>query len=87
MIKESAKDSEQQSTTSHSDTPRRVTRQQMKSARGMATRTRNQSQTHMVFLGYFDDTSQSLTRFAGPPKCRLTEIIKPIDPRANCPRL
>ena len=53
----------------------------------MATRTRSLSQTHMISRRYLHDTRQSLTRFAGPPKCRLTEIIKLNDPRANYSRI
>ena len=53
----------------------------------MATRTSSQSQTRMISLGYHNDTSQSLTLFAGPPRCHLTEIIKPNDPKANRPKM
>ena len=80
-------ESKQQSTISPNDTPRRVTLKQTQSARGMATRTRSQSQTHMISLGYLNDTRQSLTRFAESPQCRLIEIFKPNDPRANCSKM
>ena len=63
MVKESSNEPDQ-STTSRNDIPRRVTRQQTQSARGMATRTRSQSQTHMISLGYLNETSQSLNLFA-----------------------
>ena len=86
IVKGSSKKSKQQNTTSRNDTPRGVMRQQTQSARGMDTRTRSQSQTHKISLGNFNSTRQSLTRFAGPLHCRITEIIKPNDPRADCPK-
>ena len=85
MMKESYKETDQ-STTSRNDTPRRVARQQTQSARGMDRRVRNQFQTHMISLGYLNDTYQSLTRFVGPQKSWLIEIMEPNDPRANCPK-
>ena len=53
----------------------------------MAIRTTRQPQTHMISLGYLNDTRKPPTRFAGPPQCQLTEIIKPNDPRANFPKM
>ena len=41
----------------------------------------------MISLGYFNDTSQSLILFAGTSQRHLTEIIKPNDPRENCPNM
>ena len=76
-----------QSKTSQNDIPRRVTRQQTQIARGIAPRTRRQSQTHMISLGYLNDTSQSLTLFAGPSQFHLTEIMKPNDLRVNRPKV
>ena len=38
---------------------------------------------HMISLGYLNNISRSLTLFAGTSQCRLTEIIKPNDPREN----
>ena len=53
----------------------------------MATRTRSQSQTHMISLGYLSDTRHSPIRFTAPFQCWFTEIIKPNDPRENCPKI
>ena len=55
MMSESSAGSEQQSTTSHNNTSGRIKRQQTKSAREMATRTRSQSQIHIISLGYLND--------------------------------
>ena len=38
----------------------------------------------MLVRGYLNDTRKSLTQLALPPPCRLTEIMKPDDPRENC---
>ena len=46
MMKESYNEPDQ-STASQNVIPQRVARQQTQSARGLATRTRSQSQTHM----------------------------------------
>ena len=56
MMKESPKESEQQSITSRNNTSRQVIFQQTQGDRGTATRTRSQSQTHMISLGYLSDT-------------------------------
>ena len=47
-------------------------------------RTKSKSQTHMISLGYLNDTSQSLTLIAGSSQCYFTETLKSNDPRANC---
>ena len=86
MMTEDSNESDQ-STTSRNDISRRITRQQTQSARGMPTKTRSQSQTQMISIKYLNQTSQSLTLFTGSPQCRLTEIIKPSDPKANCPKM
>ena len=75
MMEESSNEPDQ-STTSQNCIPRRITRQQTQSAQGIATRTRIQSQTLIISLGYLNDTSQSLTLFALPSQCHFTEIIK-----------
>ena len=76
-----------QSTISQNDIPRRVTRQQTEISRDMDTRTRSRSQTHMISLGYRNDTCQSLNLIAGPWQRHLTEIFKTNDPRANFSRM
>ena len=86
MMKEDSNEYDQ-CKTSPNDISRRVTRQQTQSARRMATRTRSQSQIYMISIAYLNQTSQSLTLFTGSPQCRLTEIIKPSDPRANCTKM
>ena len=86
MMEESYNEPDE-NTISQNDIPQKVTPQQIQSARGTTTRTRSQSKTHMISLRYLNDTSQSLTLFAGPSQCHLTEIIKPIDPRANSPKM
>ena len=85
-MKESSNKSDQ-SKTNRNDVLRQTSRQQTQSALSMVTITGSQSQTHMISLGYLNYTIQSLTLFAGPPQCHLTEIIKPNDPRANCPKM
>ena len=85
-MKESYKEFNQ-STISLNNIPRRITRQQTQSARRMTSITRSQSRMHMTSLRHFYDTSRSFTRFVGPLRCRLTEIIKPNDPRANCSKM
>ena len=65
MMKGSSKESEQQSTTSRNNILRKVTHQQTQSARDIATRTRSQSQTHMISQGYLSDARHSRTQFAG----------------------
>ena len=49
----------------------------------MDKRNISQSQTHVISLGYLNETSQSLTRFPPPQQIRLTENIKPNYPREN----
>ena len=85
-MKESSKESDQIK-TSRNSTPRRVTHRQTQIVRGLATRTRSQSQTHMISLGYLNDISQSFTQFTGPTQCWLSGIIKQNDPKANCPKI
>ena len=51
----------------------------------MDTRTRNQSQTHMISLEYLSNTRNSVTRFAGTSQRQLIQIIKQNGPRPNCP--
>ena len=41
----------------------------------------------MIPLGYLNDISKSFTRFTGPPRCQVVEIIKPNNPRENCPKM
>ena len=53
----------------------------------MATRTGRQSQTHMISIGYLNDTSQSLTLLAGLPQCRSGKISRPNDPSVNFPKM
>ena len=60
-MKESSKGPERQSTTSLNKILRRVTQQQTQSAPGMATRTRSQSQTHMIHIRYLNDTRNPIT--------------------------
>ena len=55
MMKESSNESDQ-STTNQNVIARQKTRQQTQSDRSLATRTRRQSQTHMISLGYLNDT-------------------------------
>ena len=70
LMKNSSNEPDQR-TNSQNDISRRVMRQQTQGARSVATRTRNQSQTHAISLGYPSVTSQSVTLFAGPSKCRF----------------
>ena len=58
--------------------------EQTQSARGMATRTRRQSQTPKIDLGYLNYTRYFLVRFTGASQCWFTEIIQPNDPRKSC---
>ena len=46
-----------------------------------------QSQTHIISFEYLNDTRPSLKRLTGPSQCRRNEIIKPKDPRENCPKM
>ena len=53
-------ESEQQRTVRLSTAPRKVTRQQTQSVRGMPATTRSQSQTHIISLNYFNKIIRSL---------------------------
>ena len=76
-----------QGTTGCTNVLRRVIRQQTQSAQGMAIRARKKSQRHMISLGYLNHTSQSLTLFAEPLQCHLSEIFERNNTRVNCPKM